>query len=69
MLVLSRKLNESVKIGDDIEVFVAAIRPDKVRLAFSAPSHVRVHRKEVYDAISETSSQELQKPNFQDSRD
>lgn len=51
MLVLSRRLNESVMIGHDIVVKVVEIRGDKVRLAFEAPLDVPVHRKEVYDAI------------------
>jgi carbon storage regulator len=51
MLVLSRQRDEVVKIGDDIEVTVIDIRGDKVRLGFTAPKGVSVHRQEVYDAI------------------
>jgi len=51
MLVLSRKKNESIVIGDDIEVVIVDIRGDKVRLGIEAPAHVPVHRKEVYEAI------------------
>lgn len=51
MLVLSRKLDEKVVIGNDIIVTVIDIRGDKVRLAFEAPIDIPVHRKEVYDAI------------------
>lgn len=51
MLVLSRHKNESVFIGDGIEVIVVDIRGDKVRLGFSAPKDVPVHRAEVYHAI------------------
>lgn len=50
MLVLSRKKNEAVMIGD-IEVMVVEIRGDKVRLGFEAPPEVPVHRREVFDAI------------------
>ena len=50
-LVLSRKTSEGVMIGDDVEVFVVEIRGDKVRLGFRAPKDVRIHRREVYDAI------------------
>jgi carbon storage regulator len=50
-LVLSRQRDQGVMIGDDIEVFVAAIRGDKVRLGFRAPKSISVHRTEVYDAI------------------
>lgn len=51
MLVLSRERGETVNIGDEIEVTVIDIRGDKVRLGVSAPRHVAVHRKEVYEAI------------------
>lgn len=51
MLVLSRQRDETVMIGDDIEVTVVDIRGDKVRLGINAPKEISVHRKEVYDAI------------------
>ncbi|MGF1633407.1 MAG: carbon storage regulator CsrA [Phycisphaerae bacterium] len=51
MLVLSRQRDETIMIGDDIEVTVVDIRGDKVRLGINAPKHVAVHRKEVYEAI------------------
>lgn len=51
MLVLSRKKNEKIKIGDTIEVVIVEIRGDKVRLGVQAPDDVPVHREEVYDAI------------------
>jgi carbon storage regulator len=51
MLVLSRQRDESIIIGDDIEITVVDIRGDKVRLGVSAPKEISVHRKEVYDAI------------------
>ncbi|MHC5022827.1 MAG: carbon storage regulator CsrA [Planctomycetota bacterium] len=51
MLVLSRQRDETIMIGDDVELTIVDIRGDKVRLGIKAPSHVAVHRKEVYDAI------------------
>jgi carbon storage regulator len=51
MLVLSRQRDETVMIGDDIEVTIIDVRGDKVRLGIRAPRNVPVHRKEVYDAI------------------
>jgi len=51
MLVLSRQRDETIMIGDDVEITVVDIRGDKVRLGITAPSHVPVHRKEVYEAI------------------
>ncbi len=51
MLVLSRQHDETIMIGDEVEVTVVDIRGDKVRLGITAPRHIQVHRKEVYDAI------------------
>jgi carbon storage regulator len=51
MLVLSRQRDETIIIGDDIEITVVDIRGEKVRLGISAPPHIPVHRKEVYEAI------------------
>jgi carbon storage regulator len=51
MLVLTRHTSERIRIGDDIEVLVVAVRGDKVRLGVKAPADVPVHREEVYQAI------------------
>jgi cytosine deaminase len=51
MLVLARQRDQSVMIGDDIEVRVVDVRGDKVRLGINAPRSTSVHRKEVYEAI------------------
>ena len=51
MLVLSRKKDEKIVIGDSITVMVIEIRGDKVRLGIEAPREVSVHRQEVYEAI------------------
>jgi len=51
MLVLSRQRDETIMIGDNIEITVVDIRGEKVRLGINAPAHVPVHRKEVYEAI------------------
>ena len=51
MLVLSRQRDECIKIGDDIEITIVDIRGEKVRLGITAPDHVPIHRKEVYEAI------------------
>lgn len=53
MLVLSRQRDETIMIGDEIEITVVDIRGDKVRLGINAPNRIAVHRKEVYDAIRE----------------
>lgn len=51
MLVLSRQKEQTIMIGDNIEITVVDIRGDKVRLGITAPIEIPVHRKEVYDAI------------------
>ncbi len=57
MLVLSRQRDETVMIGDNIELTVVDIRGDKVRLGIKAPARIAVHRKEVYDAIKRENEQ------------
>jgi carbon storage regulator len=52
MLVLSRKRDEQIVIGNDVVVTIVEIRGDKVRLGIEAPSHVSVHRHEVYQSIN-----------------
>ena len=51
MLVLSRKRDERIMIGEEISLLVVDIRGDKVRLGIEAPPHVSVHRQEVFEAI------------------
>jgi carbon storage regulator len=51
MLILSRKINEKIMIGDDISVSVIEIRGDQVKLGVDAPRTVKVFRQEVFDAI------------------
>jgi len=57
MLVLSRQRDETIMIGDDIEITVVDIRGDKIRLGIEAPSAIAVHRKEVYEAIRRENEQ------------
>ena len=51
MLVVTRKLNEAIVIGDGIEIVVLRNGREGVRLGIKAPSHVPVHRREIYDTI------------------
>jgi len=51
MLVLSRQKDESIMIGDNVEITIVDVRGDKVRLGITAPQKISVHRREVYDAI------------------
>ena len=48
MLVLTRKRNESIVIGDNIEITVVDIQGDQVRIGINAPKNVSIHRKEIY---------------------
>jgi carbon storage regulator len=51
MLVLTRRENESIMIGNDVEVKVLDLKDNQVKLGIVAPREVPVHRREVYDAI------------------
>lgn len=53
MLVLARRLNESIMIGDNIEVVVIDIKGDQVKLGIKAPKKITVHRKEIYEEIQQ----------------
>ena len=53
MLVLTRKLHQSIVIGDGIEVVVLEVRGEQVRLGIKAPKDVTVHRKEIYEQIQQ----------------
>ena len=52
MLVLSRKAEESMYIGDNIKITVLDIRGGQVRIGITAPDDVKIHREEVYNRIS-----------------
>ena len=53
MLVLTRKTNQSIMIGDDIEITVLSVSGDKVRIGIQAPRDISVFRQEVYETIDE----------------
>lgn len=57
MLVLSRQKDESIMIGDDVEITIVDVRGDKVRLGINAPRSIPVHRKEIYEAIRREKAQ------------
>lgn len=61
MLVLTRKQEEVICIGDGIEVMVVEIRGDKVRLGIKADSSVPVHRKEIKERIDQGEARERMK--------
>ena len=53
MLVLSRKIDERIMIGDQIEISVVDIKGDQVKIGIQAPGHIKVYRQEVYEAIQQ----------------
>lgn len=53
MLILSRKINEKIKIGDDITLTIIEVRGDQVKIGVEAPKHVKVFRQEVFEAIQD----------------
>ncbi|MBH0169356.1 carbon storage regulator CsrA [Fictibacillus sp. 18YEL24] len=57
MLVLSRKLQEAIKIGNDIEITVLTIEGDQVKLGINAPENIEILRKEIYLTIQEENNQ------------
>ena len=50
-LVLDRKMNESIMVGDEVKITVADVCGTRVKLLVEAPDHIKVHRQEVYEAI------------------
>ncbi|MFV0439880.1 MAG: carbon storage regulator CsrA [Lachnospirales bacterium] len=53
MLALTRKKDESIIIGEDIEIVILGVNRDQVKLGINAPKHISIHRKEIYDLIQE----------------
>lgn len=56
MLVLTRRANQSIIIGDDVVVTVLEVRGDQVRIGITAPRDVTVHREEVYRALHDVNA-------------
>lgn len=62
MLVLTRKLGESIAIDDHIKIVVVQIKGKQVRLGIQAPKETKIHREEVYDAIKQQNTQAAKAP-------
>lgn len=58
MLILTRRIGEKVRIGDDIELVVLGVKGNQVRLGVEAPKDVSVHREEIYQRIQKDKEQE-----------
>ncbi|WP_115911308.1 carbon storage regulator CsrA [Haemophilus parainfluenzae] len=59
MLILTRKVGESVLIGDDISITVLSVRGNQVKLGVQAPKEVSVHRKEIYQRILQSKDEHV----------
>ena len=58
MLILTRKISESVIIGDNVKITVLAVKGNQVRLGIDAPKEISVHREEIYDRIQHEKNEE-----------
>lgn len=57
MLVLTRKPNEAIMIGDDIEITILSVEGEQIKLGINAPKNVEIHRKEIYLSIQQENSE------------
>ena len=64
MLLLSRHKNESIMVGNDVEIFVIDIQGGRVRLGIKAPRNIPVHRREIFDAIERGRENKEKEGNF-----
>lgn len=62
MLVLSRKINQSIMVGDNVRVVVVAVDRDQVKLGIEAPREIAVHRSEIYEEIQRTNRSAAESP-------
>jgi carbon storage regulator len=62
MLVLSRKINETILIGDDVKVTLLAVDGDKIKLGIDAPQHIKIFREELLRATIDINQQALKAP-------
>jgi len=67
MLILARKIDEKIKIGNDITITIISVQGDQVKIGVEAPKNVKVFRQEVFDAIQEENKLALASPSQDDS--
>jgi len=53
MLLLTRKLGENIRIGDDVKITIVEVKGNHVKLGIDAPPNIKVHREEIYERIQE----------------
>ena len=60
MLVLTRKAEEGIIIGDDVKITIIEVKGGRIRIGIDAPRHMKVHRQEVYDKIKQENQEATQ---------
>ncbi len=66
MLILTRRVGESLMIGDDVTVTVLGVKGNQVRIGVNAPKDVAVHREEIYDRIQQEGGEQASNPESED---
>lgn len=61
MLILTRRIGETIIIDDEIQVTVLAVKGNQVRLGIEAPDHIAVHREEIYQRLLQENTEEIAK--------
>jgi carbon storage regulator len=62
MLILTRRVGETLKVGDDIDVVVLGVKGNQVRIGVKAPDNVAVHREEIYERIQKEKAEQSNEP-------